>query len=469
MSLHPIIDEWDTGLRSADPLGFPGYAERLAETDGESVRTGRCEHYVVIESDFDVFGGSMGVVHGEKVVRAIDRAIELHLPVVAVTRSGGARMQEGMISLLQMGRTAAAMGRHRDAGLLSLAVYLSPTTGGVLVSYGSLCDLAAAESGATLGFAGPRVAEVMTGESVEGRSHTAETAFGAGLVDVVGDESDLRAWVEVALDLTEAPLEVRVLPVSEIGDVADGGGSSESAEVENDAWAEVCAARRTDRPSGIDVAAVLCTSWTEIHGTDPVVRAALATIDGRRVVVVALDRHVGSGRPTPAGYRLACRAFELAGRLGLPIVTFIDTPGAEPGPAAELDGLARAIARTFLVLGSVAVPTVAVCVGEGGSGGAFAFGVTDRLLVQRHAIFSVIGPEGAAMILHRDASKAPYVARNLALTSADLLRMGIIDGVVGETVQEVGAAVTDALRDARVGDRLVRMDAASGPWVRVER
>ena len=466
--MHPIIDEWDTELRSADPLCFPGYAERLAAIGGESVRTGRCEHYVVLEGDFDVFGGSMGVVHGEKVVRAIDRAIDLRLPVVAVTRSGGARMQEGMISLIQMGRTAAAMGRHHEAGLLSLGVYLSPTTGGVLVSYGSLCDLAAAETGATLGFAGPRVAKTMTGESVGGRSHTAETAYDAGLIDAIGDESALRSWVEVALGLKDSSLEVRALPVRNVSGDANNADSPGHTEDDNDAWAQVCAARRTDRPSGIDVATELCTSWSELHSTDPVVRGGLATIGGQRVVVVALDRHVGTGRPTPAGYRLACRAFELASRLGLPIVTFIDTPGAEPGSEAELDGLARAIARTFLVLGAVAVPTVAVCVGEGGSGGGLAFGVTDRLLVQRHAIFSVIGPEGAAMILHRDASKAADVARDLALTSADLLRMGIVDGIVGETSQDVQAAVVDALRGAKVGDRLVRMDAASAPWVRVE-
>ena len=461
MLLHPIVEEWDVELRSGDPLGFPGYAEKLASAAGESVRTGRCAHYVVLESDFGMFGGSMGVVHGEKVVRAIDRAIALRLPVVAVTRSGGARMQEGMVSLIQMGRTAAAMGRHHDAGLLSMAVLRSPTTGGVYVSYGSLCDLLAVEAGATVGFAGPRVAEAMTGVPIDGTSHTAESAFAAGLVDAIGDEDSLRRWVEGCLGLSDLPLVTRPalddLPPREPAGATNRG-----------AWAKVLEARRPDRPGGIDVAASLCSSWTELRGRDPVVRAGLATLLGRRVMVVAHDRHVGTGRPSPGGFRLAQRAFVLAGRLGLPIVTLIDTPGAEPGAAAERDGLAHEIANTFLALGSAPVPTIGVCVGEGGSGGALAFGVTDQLLMQKHAFFSVIGPEGAAVILYRDEARAPEVTEQLALTSADLLGLGIVDAVIPDGLEETGAAIVAALDATRVGDRLRRVDAVSERWIRTE-
>ena len=459
MLLHPIVEEWDVELRSGDPLGFPGYAEKLASMAGESVRTGRCADYVVLESDFEKFGGSMGVVHGEKVVRAIDRAIALRLPIVAVTRSGGARMQEGMVSLIQMGRTAAAMGRHHDAGLLSVAVLRSPTTGGVFVSYGSLCDLIAAERGATIGFAGPRVAESMTGAPIDGTSHTAESAFAAGLIDAVGDEEHLRSWVEGCLGISDVPLATRP--------TFDGVAPSEpTSTTDGGAWANVLEARLHDRPSGIDVAASLCRSWTELRGADPVVRAGLATLAERRVVIVAHDRHVGTGRPLPGGFRLARRAFGLAGRLGLPILTLIDTPGAEPGAAAELDGLAHEIAHTFLALESAPVPTVGVCVGEGGSGGALAFGVTDQLLVQHHAFFSVIGPEGAAVILYRDESRAPEVAERLALTSADLLRLGIVNAVIPDGLEETGAAIATALDAARIGDRLRRLDTASSRWIR---
>jgi acetyl-CoA carboxylase carboxyl transferase subunit beta len=205
-----LTEEWDTELRSGDPLGFPGYADKLAGLDHESVRTGTVgegpDRYVLVEGDFDVIGGSMGLVHGEKVVRAFDRATAARLPVVVVTRSGGARMQEGMVSLIQMARTTAAADRHAAAGLLSIAVHRSPTTGGVFASYGSLTNLRVAEAGATIGFAGPRVVEQTSGQAIDGRSHTAETALAAGLVDAVVPPDGLVGWVEAALGHREAPL-----------------------------------------------------------------------------------------------------------------------------------------------------------------------------------------------------------------------------------------------------------------------
>lgn len=454
MTLHPLVEEWDTDLVSGDPLGFPGYAAKLASLDGESVRTGRTQRYVMIEGRFEVLGGSMGAVHGEKVARAFERATEARLPVVVHTRSGGARMQEGMVSLIQMARAASAVTRHSAAGLLSLAVLGSPTTGGVFASYGSLCDLRAAEAGATIGFAGPRVVAQTVGVDVGGRSHTAETAFAAGLVDAVLAPEDLVGWVERALGLADRPLRLRPLP--------DASGAAAVAEPGDDgAWAEVLAARRVGRPTGIDVAAALCSSWTELASTDPVTRAGLATVAGRRAVVIAHDRYAADGRPRPAGYRLAQRAVALAGRLGLPLVTLIDTPGADPSPEAEAAGVAAEMARTFAALATLPTPSVAVCVGEGGSGGALALAHTDRFLIQRHAVFSVIGPEGAAAILERDAAKAPEVTPRLKLTSRDLAALGIVDEVVSDDVDATVAAIIRALDEAVVGDRDRRNDEAS--------
>lgn len=458
----PLIEEWDADLRSGDPLGFPGYADKLAALLGESVRTGRADGFVLVEGDFDVIGGSMGLVHGEKVVRAFDRATEARLPVVVVTRSGGARMQEGMLSLIQLSRTAAAVVRHQRAGLLSIAVHRSPTTGGVFASYGSLTDLRIAEAGALVGFAGPRVVEQVTGSPVDGTSHTAESAFEAGIVDAVVEVDDALAWVRAALGLegAAAPLRAHRPPTPLRAAPAPG------ADVDP-AWAAVLAARAMGRPSGIHLAAAASTSWTELGaGTDACLRTALATIDGRRVVVVAFDRYAAGGAPTPAGYRLACRGMALADRLGLPLVTFVDTPGVDPSSASENDGLARAIATSHATLAGLSVPTVSVTVGEGGSGGAQAFSATDRLLIQEHAIFSVIGPEGAAAILERDAAKAPQVAPLLRLTSADLVGFGIADAVVPDDRDATVAAVHAALAEAQVGDRSSRLDAATAAWLR---
>lgn len=445
---------WDQDLVSGDPLGAPGYAERLAAHPEESVTTGRTATHVRIEGCFEVLGGSMGVVHGERVVRAFDRATELGLPVVCVTRSGGARMQEGMVSLVQLGRAVSAVRRHADAGLLSVAVLRSPTTGGVFASYASACALRVAEAGAVIGFAGPRIVADTTGESVAGRSHTAETAQAAGLVDAVVPADGLDAWVDAALGLTAAPLLRR--SALGAGEPASGAGSTAAG-----AWAEVLAARRPDRPTGIDVAAALCTSWTDLAAPDPTVRTALATIDGRRVVVIASDRHVREGRPTPAGFRQAQRAVALAGRLGVPLVSLVDTPGADPGPESENAGLAGEIAATFAALDAAPVPTVGVCVGEGGSGGALALTWTDVLLIQEHAVFSVIAPEGAAVILERDAARAPEVAERLGLTSGRLRELGIVDAVVPDAVAATVAAIRSALSTAVVGGRRTRPDAVS--------
>ena len=455
---EPLVEEWDADLRSGDPLAFPGYAALLDGLDHESVRSGRTEHYALIEGDFSVIGGSMGVVHGERVVRAWDRATALGLPMVVITRSGGARMQEGMVSLIQMARTAAAAQRHHDAGLLSVAVHRSPTTGGVFASYGSLCDLSVAKAGATIGFAGPRVVETVTGERLGNRSHSAATAFAHHLVDAVVAEPDLDRWVDVALGLIDEPLIVagRSLEVVDEAVTGDAG-----------AWAEVQRARLPGRPTGVDVAAALVTSWTELGaGTDPALRAGLATVAGQRAVVLATDRYAGAGRPVPGGFRLAQRGIALADRLGLPVVSLVDTPGAEPGPAAENDGIAAEIARTFAAMASLRSPSVAVCVGEGGSGGALALAHADRLLVQEHAIFSVIAPEGAAVILERDDRKAPEVAGLLGLTSGELLDLGVVDAVVPDDVTGCVFAIVDHLGDAQAGERSTRVDAATARWLR---
>jgi len=459
--LTALCEEWDVDLRSGDPLGFPGYADRVAAMANESVRTGVAEGFVLVECDFDVIGGSMGLVHGEKVVRAFDRATDRRLPVVVVTRSGGARMQEGMLSLIQLSRTAAAVVRHQRAGLLSVALHRSPTTGGVFASYGSLVDLRIVESGAMIGFAGPRVVEQTTGQAVVGESHVAATAFEHHLVDAVVEADDALAWIRAALGLVDRPLRAPRPPVPVRSPDASVDAGAEPA------WAAVCSARRLGRPSGIQVAAAASTSWTELaEGTDPALRTALATVAGRRVVAIAMDRYAsGGGQPGPEGYALACRGAALADRLGVPVVTFVDTPGAQVAPAAENAGVAREIARTHAAMASLSVPSVSVCVGEGGSGGAQALSAADRLLIQQGAIFSVIGPEGAAAILEHDAGQARHVAPLLRLTASDLVGFGIADAVVSDDIDETVVALQAALAEASAGDRSKRLDAATAAWL----
>ncbi len=205
-------------------------------------------------------------------------------------------------------------------------------------------------------------------------------------------------------------------------------------------------ARAESRPSGWQWASALCESWIELKGLDPVVRAGIATIDGRRMIMIANDRHAAAGRPTPKAYRLARRALKLADRLGLPFVSLVDTPGAEPGPESERGGIAFEIAKTFVAQAALGVPSVSLCVGEGGSGGALALSACDRLLILQDAVFSVIGPEGAAVILGRDAERAPEFARLLRLTAPELLELGAVDAVVANDIAAVRAALLERAR-----------------------
>jgi acetyl-CoA carboxylase carboxyl transferase subunit beta len=335
--------------------------------------------------------------------------------------------------------------------LLSVAIHRSPTTGGVFASYASLCDIRAAVDGATIGFAGPRVVESTTGLRLPADSHTARSALAAGLVDAVlsSDEDEQASWVANALGVGGGRQPAVILHVAPLPPSGP--------------WELVQAARSSAANTGSTWARLLLTDPIWLHPAPGLV-GGLAHLDGERVGVLAMDRH--TGRPTPASYDLAQRVAELAGRLGLPLLTFVDTPGADPSPASEAAGIAGAIARTFACLDAVPVPSVAICVGEGGSGGALALAHCDQLLILEHAIFSVISPEGAAAILHRDASRAPELAEQLKLAPADLLALGIVDAIVPADPGAVLEALRKALATAVIGDRRRRPDAATAKWVR---
>lgn len=458
-----ITEEWDSGLSSSDPLAFPGYDPPAA--GGESVRTGTANvggHLVaVVHCRFDIQGGTMGAVAGERVVRAFARATDLHIPVVEYVASGGARLQEGMIALIQMARTASAVAGHGRAGLMSAAVLRAPTTGGVYASWASLSDVRAAEPGAVIGFGGPRVVAEVTGQWPPADSHTAESAYANGVVDALVSVDNQAAWLTAAVGLS--PGEPLRVPPGRPGPVA--ARTLHSA----DPYAILLAARGGDRPSGLEWAAWLTDSWVELRGRDASVRAALATIAGQRSVVIAMDRHAfgdAVAKQGPDAFRLARRAIRLADRLGLPVLTLIDTPGADPSPGSEAGGLAGEIARTLLAMAELRGPSVALCVGEGGSGGAMALAHADRLLMLDGAVFSVIGPEAGAAVLYRDRARAAELTRSFRLTSRDLLRLGIVDTVVPETAAAVRQAVGRALGEARPGDRLRRPDHATAAILR---
>jgi len=467
--------ELDRGLVSVDPLRFTdqrSYRERLAEARR---RTGLREAVVIGEArlegrpvvlvvfDFDFMGGTMGSVVGEKVADAFEHATRRRWPVVSVVASGGARMQEGMLSLMQMAKTAATRAGHDRAGLAHIAVLTDPTFGGVAASFASLADILIAEPGAEIGFVGPRVIDLTLNEPQPADSHRAEALFRAGMVDLVVGRPELRATIAFLVGHLSRPSARRARAVR----VRAGAGVIRSVPEQSPPppWHTVQLARHVGRPTSLEYITRLFARFVELHGDrqfgdDAAIVCGLGELNGHTVVVVAQERgrtdeeqaQRRRGRPFPEGYRKALRLMQLAAKFGLPVVTLIDTPGAYPGYQAEQRGIAQALAHNLQAMASLPTPIVSVVIGEGGSGGALALGVADRVLMLQNAIYSVISPEGAAAILFRDAARAQQVAEALKITADDLLRLGVIDGIVPEPE---GGAHTDAdLAARRLGGAL---------------
>lgn len=468
------------GLVSVDPLRFTdqrSYRERLAEA---RKRTGLREAVVIGEArlhgsrlvlgvfDFEFMGGTMGSVAGEKIAEGFEHATRHRLPMVIVSSSGGARMQEGMLSLMQMAKTAAAQAAHDGAGLAYISILANPTFGGVAASFASLGDVIIAEPQAQIGFVGPRVIEMTLGVQLPEDSHQAEFLFRAGMIDLIVRRADLRSAIAYLIGHLSRRAGGRRVPPSVRAVLP-----KRSRAVRTEPWQTVLLARHPDRPTALDYIDGLFTRFVELHGDryfgdDPAIIAGLGEFGEQTVMIIAQERgrtpeeqeFRRRGMALPEGYRKALRMMHLAAKFGLPVVTLIDTPGAHPGIEAEQRGIAQALARNLQAMSVLPVPVVSAVIGEGGSGGALSLGVADRVLMLEHAIYSVIAPEGAAAILWRDAKKAADVAEALKITAADLKRLGIIDEVVREppggahTDPDLAAdllrnALAGALRDLR--------------------
>jgi len=453
-----------------DPLGFTDtkpYVERLRAARAatgldEAVL---CAHgaieqqpVVVAAMDFRFLGGSLGCAVGAQVEAAAHAALRMRLPLLLVTASGGARMQEGALSLMQMAKTAQALADLDAAGLLTVSLITDPTYGGVAASFATLPDVLLAEPGARLGFAGPRVIEQTTRQSLPEGFQTAEFLLGRGLLDDVVPRAALRATLGRLLrnsarpgcDDTSGSVAGLCPPVPPCGTPAHKPVPGDTA------WQAVRLARHPDRPTAADYAAHILEDFQPLHGDRltgdcPAILGGPARLTRSGSPLMFIGHHKGGpglaarqghhfGMATPPGYRKAARLMRMAAKLGLPLLTLIDTPGANPGPEAEAGGQAYAIAENLRLMSQLPVPVVAVITGEGGSGGALALAVADRVLISENGVYSVISPEGCAAILWKDPTAAPTAAAALRMTAADLARLGIVDGVVPEPP---GGAHTD--------------------------
>lgn len=445
-------------LRFADEHPYAAKLTSSQEQTGlsDAILTGRCRiggtETVLAVLDFHFMGGSMGSIVGEQITVAFEYAMKHRLPVITVVNSGGARMQEGIISLMQMPKTAAAVQRFHTSGLLYLSILASPTTGGVFASFASLGDVILAEPKALIGFAGPRVAEQATGLKLPAGSHRAEMLLTSGQLDAITARRDLPHVVASLLKATVLPSKQHRSHSKHTSELPHVSAHMPT----NTAWESVNLARHPRRPTARDYIRYMSPNFLELqgdrcYGDDPTVVAGLGNIAGHTVIFVGQERHHAAHnghaeelqtRPRPEGYRKAMRMMELAAQLHCPLVTFVDTSGADPGDESERHGIAWSLAHCLSTMSSLPVPVVTAIIGEGASGGAVAFAVADHILMLQNAIYEVIAPEGAATILYRDAAKASQVAEQLKLTASDCLRLGVVDAIIPEPL---AGAHTDPL------------------------
>ena len=449
------FEEWDAkideGERPENPLDFRGYTEKveaLREKTGldEAVVTGKatiCGYPVAIGvCDGRFMMASMGHAVGEKITRAVERATEERLPVVLFTCSGGARMQEGIISLMQMAKTSAALKRHSDAGFLYIPVLTDPTTGGVTASFAMLGDIILAEPGALIGFAGPRVIEQTIGQKLPEGFQRAEFLLEHGFVDQIVTRDEMKEVLGQILKMHTFTDEKK----EECPEKKKENRKNISAGKENVSdWERVLKSREKERPVGKDYIDRLFTDFVELHGDryykdDPAVVGGIAYFHGKAVTVIAqckgkttkenLERNFAM--PSPEGYRKALRLMKQAEKFQRPVICFVDTPGAFCGMEAEERGQGEAIARNLYEMSALKVPVLSIVIGEGGSGGALALAVADEVWMMENAVYSVLSPEGFASILWKDSKRASEAAGVMRLTAADLKELKVIEEIICE-------------------------------------
>ena len=472
------FEPWFEDLVESNPLSFEGYEEKLEATREktgltEAVTVGKCRIYgeeaVIGVCDSRFLMGSMGHVVGERITAAVERATELRLPVFIFCCSGGARMQEGIISLMQMAKTTAAIKKHSDAGLFYCTILTDPTTGGVTASFATVGDVIMAEPGALIGFAGPRVIKQTIGQDLPEGFQRAEFQVEKGFADGIVKREDLRKTIYYLI-VANRPKEgvFRVRRQSEEDKrfmyteiLKELTWKSRSLT----AWEKVKAVRQAIRPSAKDYMDYIFDFFVEAkgdraYGDDQAIMGGIAMLNGQPITVIA-DMKGNTieecqkrnfGMPLPEGYRKALRLMKQAEKFGRPIVSFVNTAGAYCGIEAEERGQGEAIARNLLEMSALKVPVLCIVIGEGGSGGALATAVGNEVWMMENATYSILSPEGFASILWKDASAAPKASEVMNITSQDLNRLGVVEKIIPEfgganpnTVEAIGEYMRDEI------------------------
>ena len=464
-SFIPWFEEMDI----CNPLDFPGYEEKLAsakEKTGlhEAVTVGMGEIYgekvCLGICDARFLMSSMGHVVGEKIALMVERATEEKLPVVIFCCSGGARMQEGIVSLMQMAKTSAALKKHAEAGLLYVTVLTDPTTGGVTASFAMLGDIILAEPGALIGFAGPRVIEQTIGQKLPKGFQRAEFLLEHGFVDEIVERDDLKKTLYQILkshrvsgnndSFAGFTSEVENAHPSEISKERQAKTRIKTP------WQKVKEARSLERPSALTYIDLIFDDFMELHGDrcfadDKAIVGGIATLYGQPVTVIGVQKgndvkecsYRNYGMTSPEGYRKALRLMKQAEKFHRPIICFINTSGAYPGMEAEERGQGEAIARNLFEMAGLKVPVLSIVIGEGGSGGALGLAVANEVWMLENSTYSILSPEGFASILWKDGKRAEEAAGVMGITAEDLYRLHVIEKII----PEFGGADADTAAD----------------------
>lgn len=472
------FEPWFMDMPVKNPLAYEGYEEKLAqarEKSGldEAVTVGQCkvfgEDILLGICDSRFLMASMGHVVGEKITAAIERAIEKRLPIFFFCCSGGARMQEGIVSLMQMAKTAAAVQKCGEAGLLYCTVLTDPTMGGVTASFAMLGDVIMAEPGALIGFAGQRVIRQTIGQELPEGFQRAEFLLEHGMIDGIVERKNLRKTMYFLIKAHQC----------REGEYADFASGREFRFVLNEilkerewtlkpqsAWEKVRGARRLERAGAMDYMNVLFDYFVEAHGDrafrdDPAVVGGIGFLDGQPVTVIAdvKGRNIEEckkrnyGMPLPEGYRKALRLMKQAEKFNRPIISFVNTAGAFCGIEAEERGQGEAIARNLREMAALKVPVLCILIGEGGSGGALATAVGNEVWMLENATYSILSPEGFASILWKDSGRAKEASEVMRITAQDLQQLHVIEKIIPEfggadanTVEAIGGYLKEQIR-----------------------
>lgn len=490
------FEEWNQELPVVNPLDFPEYEQKLWEVKestglNEAVVTGK----ITIDGIPTAIGvcdarflmSSMGHNLGEKIARMAERAAEEKLPVILYACSGGARMQEGIISLMQMVKTSEALGRLQESGQLFISVLTDPTMGGVTASFAMLGDIILAEPGALIGFTGQRVIQQTIGGKLPEGFQRSEFLLKHGFTDAIVPRRDQRAVLAHILRLHvkgAAELASETAPVFEEAERVDeftreevapkkapgildaaanalqnlqrlalGHRTEKEEESETrvsegslrSAWETVKLSRAKDRAHAKDYIDALFPDFMELHGDrcygdDEAVIGGIASFHGIPVTVIGIqkgrdfleNKKRNFAMPNPEGYRKALRLMKQAEHFKRPVICFVDTPGAYCGVGAEERGQGQAIAENLQKMAALKTPILAIVIGEGSSGGALGVATANEVWMMENAVYSILSPEGFAAILYRDAKQAELAAENMRLTSRDLLELGVIEKIIPE-------------------------------------